>query len=275
MSTMLPVDPSLDEAPRLLALIEGSTARLSAAVARLEGPELDAPSLLPGWSRRTIVAHLTFVAAAYQRMTTDVLAARRTTTYPGGSAERERSLRSLDHLRPAEVCNRLRGAGASLLTQWRGLDREDWARPLSGEAVGPMASSRLLALRLTELEVHHVDLDTGYPIGSWPAGFVAACLPLRIAWLGPHHRSRPEADLEVRGRWLLRAADLERAWVVEASGPTARCRATAPDERADAVLTGAAADLLAFLLGRAPSRALELAGDEDLARAFKRAFPGP
>lgn len=203
MSTMLPVDPSLDEA-RLLALIEGSTARLSAAVARLEGPELDAPSLLPGWSRRTIVAHLTFVATAYQRMTTDVLAARRTTTYPGGSAE-----------------------------------------------------------------------STGYPIGSWPAGFVGACRPLRIAWLGPHHRSRPEADLEVRGRWLPRAADLERAWVVEASGRTARCRATAPDERADAVLTGAAANLLAFLLGRAPSRPLELAGDEDLARAFKRAFPGP
>jgi hypothetical protein len=41
------------------------------------------------------------------------------------------------------------------------------------------------------------------------------------------------------------------------------------------VLTGASADLLAFLLGRAPSRPLELAGDEDLARAFKRAFPGP
>lgn len=275
MSTMLPVDPSPDEAPRLLELVEGSSARLSAAVARLDAPGLDAASLLPGWSRRTIVAHLTFVATAYQRMTTDVLAARRTTTYPGGSAQRERSLRGLDHLPPDEVSERFRVASAGLVARWRGLDREDWARPLSGEAVGPMAASRLLALRLTELEAHHVDLGSGYTVRSWPAGFVAICLPLRIAWLGPHHRSRPDADLAIQGRWLLRATDLGLAWVVEASGRATRCEAAGADDRAEAVLAGAAADVLAFLLGRPASRPLELAGDEDLARAFKRAFPGP
>lgn len=272
---VLPVDPLPDQTPGLLDQVERSTARFSASVSELDAAELEAPSLLAGWSRRTIAAHLAFVATAYQRMTVDVLAGRHAKTYPGGGAERERSLRSLDHLLPAEVCERLRRASADLLAQWRGIDRLGWGRSLNGEPVGQMALSRLIALRSTELEVHHVDLGTGYTIGSWPADFVATCLPLRIAWLGSHHRSRPDADLGIHGRWLLRATDLGQAWQVEASGRTARCEAAAPDERADAVLAAPAADLFAFLLGREPSQPLELTGDEEFAVAFKRAFPGP
>lgn len=273
--SMLPLDPAADDVWGLLGLVEQSTARLLAAVGGLGAAELDAPSLLAGWSRRTITAHLSYVAAAYQRMTTDVLAGRPTATYPGGRAERARSLRSLDGLPPEAVCDRLRGAADQLLARWRALDRGDWVRPLHGEPAGPMALSRLIALRFTELEVHHVDLGTGYPVGSWPPGFVATCLPLRIAWLGPHHRSRDDADLGIDGRWLLRATDLGWAWLVEASGGTVRCEATAPDERGDALLAGRARDLLAFLLGREPGHPLELGGDERLAAAFKRAFPGP
>ena len=274
-SNMLPVDPSADDASSLLTLVERSAARLLTALAGLDARELDAASLLAGWSRRTIAAHLAFVATAYQRMTLDALAGRPTTTYPGGRAERERSLRSLDGLPPADVCDRVRATAAGLLTRWRGLDREEWVRRLHGEPVGPMALSRLLTLRATELEAHHVDLGTGHTTRSWPAGFVAACLPLRVAWLGPHHRSRRDADLGIDGRWLLRATDLGHAWVVEASGRTVRCDAAAADDRGDAVLAGPAADLLAFLVGREPAQPLELTEDQALAAAFKRAFPGP
>jgi hypothetical protein len=134
---------------------------------------------------------------------------------------------------------------------------------------------RLLALRATELEVHHVDLGTGHTTRSWPARFVAACLPLRVAWLGPHHRSRHDADLGIGGRWLLRATDLGHAWLVEASGRTVLCDAVAADDRGDAVLSAPAADLLAFLLGHEPGQPLELTGTNRSRRPSSGRFRAP
>lgn len=92
---------------------------------------------------------------------------------------------------------------------------------------------------------------------------------------GSHHRARPDAALGVDGRWLLQATDLGAAWLVEASGPEVRTAPVDPPATAAASLTGAGAELLAFLLGRLPVDSLDTTGDARLAAAFKRAFPGP
>ena len=34
-----------------------------------------------------------------------------------------------------------------------------------------------LTRRLSEVEIHHVDLDIGYRVGDWPDSFVAERLP--------------------------------------------------------------------------------------------------
>jgi maleylpyruvate isomerase len=268
-------EPSAEELRVLLDEIDASTDRLLGTVAELDIGQLESPSLLPGWSRRTVAAHLSYVAGAYQRMTRDGLAGVSATTYPGGVAERDRSLHGFDQLPPAEVFELLRGASASLRAMWRDLADDQWAVTLHEDRIGPLALGRLAALRLTELEVHHVDLGSGYTVDCWPSTFVEPCLRLRVAWLGAHHRRRPDADRDICGRWLLQTTDTDRRWLVEASPSTARASAAWTPVTADVMLSGLAGDLLAFLLGRVPLSRLAVAGDVNLARGFKRAFPGP
>ena len=45
------------------------------------------------------------------------------------------------------------------------------------QRIGHISLARLTALRLTELEVHHADLDVGYRVTDWPAAFTRICLP--------------------------------------------------------------------------------------------------
>jgi hypothetical protein len=54
-------------------------------------------------------------------------------------------------------------------------------------------------LRLTELEVHHLDLDCGYQIGDWLTSFARTRSPRPVSWLGAHHSRR--ADTDRRGRY--------------------------------------------------------------------------
>jgi maleylpyruvate isomerase len=268
-------DPTAIEVAWLLGEAERSAGRFLDTIAHLGREELSAPSVLPGWSRLTVAAHIAHVADAYIRVTRTAVAGFPTSTYPGGPAERDESLHSLDGCSPAEICERSIQASSELLAVWSGLDDDTWATELQLDALGPVLLGRLVALRLTELEVHHGDLGLGYSVAAWPPVFVEVCLPLRIAWLGVHHRARPAADLDIGGRWLLRAADIGRSWLVEATGPDVDCREVSAGESADAVLDGPAAGLLAYLLGRPGVLLLHIEGDTTLAEGFKQAFPGP
>ena len=88
-----------------------------------------------------------------------------------------------------------------------------------------------------------------------------------------HHRSRPDADTSVDGSWLLRSP--EGSWTVTASGPRCTVEPAGSEDRADVVLEGSGADLLAYLLGREPPTTLTVHGDLRLFRQFKLGFPGP
>ncbi len=257
----------------LLDAVEDSTEGVVAALERLDERGLDAESELSDWTRRMIVAHLSYVATAYRRVSGDALLTGRSMTYPGGAPERTESLHCLDG-RTAEAAVRvLRDSSTALQRRWEQVDIEQWAKTFQMDRLGTIQLSRLVALRLTELEIHHGDLGVGYGPHSWSAAFVESCLPLRIAWLAVHHRNRVEADLTICGRWLLRTP--ERSWLVTASETEAKCVLAEPTTPVDVAISGSAPDLLAFLLGRRPSTPLRVDGMLALFQQFKLAFPGP
>jgi maleylpyruvate isomerase len=268
-------DLALDEVGVLLDEIDASTSRLATSLAGAGQRGLAAPSALPSWTRAMIAAHLTWVAERYVSMTGDALAGVKTTTYPAGASERDASLQLFDHATPQEVLARLQHASAALASTWRRLKDQQWSTAMGEERIGPMNLSRLVALRLTELEVHHVDLADGYRVSDWPAVFTRICLPLRVAWLDRHHRRRPDADRHLTGRWLLVPTDGAMSWLVTARPGQTVCQLALPEADAEVSFSGPSASLLAFLLGREPEPPLVIHGDGHLARAFKSAFPGP
>jgi uncharacterized protein (TIGR03083 family) len=268
-------DPAPAEAIALTSAVDAATSRLRASLAALSDEQASAPSLLKGWSRASILAHLAYVATASLRMTNDALAGRQTTMYPGGPAERDDSVLVGPDDSAETLVTRVDRASTALSERWLALEPDQWATSLVEDRLGQMRLARLVAMRLTEVEVHHADLAVGYAPHDWSTDFTRRCLPLRFAWLAAHHRNRRGADRSVDGRWLFVCRPERRGWLVEAHGCAVAVRSAAPDEPADTVLTGAWTDVLAFLLGRQSVHMLGITGDAGRAAAFKRAFPGP
>ena len=229
-------------------------------------------SLLDGWSRVAVVAHLRYIAEAMQRMTVAALEGRSEPMYPGGRAHARAATLVL---RPGETVGSLVASlaqeTAALDALWRSLPETSWAVGLDDPDHGSMPLSRLLALRLTETEVHSTDLDLP-GIDPWDDAFVHAVLPLRVAWLD-RARHRPDADLTVDGSWHL--TDDDRHWIVAATNGDVQAGISVEHRDADCTIRGSARDLLALILGRPSNAPLLLEGDTELAAKFKAAFPGP
>jgi uncharacterized protein (TIGR03083 family) len=259
----------------VLDAVDVATGRLRAALDAVDDDALAAPSRLEGWSRTTILAHLRYHALASARLTDNALAGRPAAFYPGGAPEREESLLLGEDETLADVVADLFDWSEQLAQQWRELSDDDWETELREPRFGRMRLTRVAALRLTEVEVHGVDLGLD-GLDAWSDQFVETCLPLRIAWLPNHSRGLPSADRTVNGRWLLRS-DTSKAWLVSASGTLASAGAkdNIADDTVDCIITGTERQLLGLVLGRTPIEALQVSGNEALAHNFKSAFPGP
>lgn len=262
----------------LLALRERTDA-IGSALSGLGDEELLAPSLLPGWTRRTIACHLRFGARTLRSMTADALAGRATAFYPlGREAQRAATLQPEEGEAPGDVVSSLASESSGLQEQWEALAPEAWSvtvhEPAGNRDLGPVPLARLALLRLTEVEVHGSDLDVGLP--DWSATFVDLALPFRVGWLAV--RRPPGSTFAGNGSWTLAATD--RPFVARLSmqdGVTrlATGEEVEPTSGSQATLRGSSRDLLAFLLGRPLHHELAVDGDTAVATLFKQAFPGP
>ncbi|MGW6376717.1 maleylpyruvate isomerase family mycothiol-dependent enzyme [Rhodococcus sp. NPDC055112] len=160
--------------PEVLAEIERSQARLESSVADLSDAQARGGSLLPGWSRGHVVTHLARNADALNRLADGVLSGTQPEMYPGGREARGAAIEEGAD-RPVELLDAdLRFAGRRVIGSLRkiGPDQLDapvaWRKPVTGRDIP--------VLRWCELEIHHVDLGTGYTVQNWPDAFVEAIL---------------------------------------------------------------------------------------------------
>jgi hypothetical protein len=223
------------------------------------------------------VCHLRFGTGALLRMTRDTLAGRATSYYPGGrSAQRPQTVRPAPGERPEDVLVDWRARASGLDDLWSTVDGDDWAttvrEPVDDPDLGPVPLARLALARLTEVDVHGVDLDIDF--ADWSPTRVDVALPTRLAWLATRRANDREIDRSVQSTWLLVADDLR--WAVSVDGDRVRSAPVgAGPVTARATIAGTRRDLLALPLGRPPVRPVDVDGDLAFAAAFERAFPGP
>jgi maleylpyruvate isomerase len=246
----------------VLDQLEQATA---AVVAALSDTDLNAPSLLPGWSRLTIACHLRYGAEALRSMTDDTLSGRSTSYYPEGrAAQRARTLTPHPGESGRDVVASLDAASDRLHHLWRSV--RDWeltvAEPSNNPDLGPVPLARLALARLTEVEVHGTDLGIG--LGPWSDVLVRHVLPMRLEWLNSRRSNHRTVDTTIRASWLLVATDIDVSQLITVDGPTV---VSCHGRSADTEIVGTGAELLALLLGRAPA---SFAPEE-----FTRALPGP
>jgi maleylpyruvate isomerase len=163
----------MDAALRQLSdQIDHATQRLLGSARVIADPDLRAPSLLPGWTRAHVLAHLARGADAMRNL---LIGARHGQDRPGYASGQARAA-DLEHgagLQSKELMADLASSAMALRAIARQLPDDAWQFPVRVLASARFPAAQLLTRRLVEVELHHCDLGTGYGPAGWPAAFAA------------------------------------------------------------------------------------------------------
>lgn len=230
MSSDATTDPDPGSDPGDLTGLSVSSHAFTRTVDALSDDQLSAPSLLPGWTRAHVVAHVALNGFALAAAIDGFVHDRPVPLYESDE-QRDRDIDELSRAGSSELRERHLIATTQFVdavalvhdAYWSGhVDR------LPGGPAWPMMT--VLPTRRRELEIHHVDLGTAYRQADWPADFVVELL------------DAVTLDQAPSGRFRVRATDLGRGWSVgDAGGPT---------------VTGTGADVGWWLTGRGTGEGL-------------------
>ena len=161
--------------------IDQATQRLIDTARIITEPDLRAPSLLPGWTRAHVLAHLARGADAMRNLLVAVRSGQERPAYVSAEA-RQADIERGAGMRADELMADLADSAMALRTIARQLPDEGWQVPVRILDSAPFPADQLLTRRLVEVELHHCDLGAGYSPADWPAAFADMELaePMRL-----------------------------------------------------------------------------------------------
>lgn len=174
----MPPDPSTDSRPALPVdlgaqreLLHEATARLVRTVDGLADDDFAAPSLLPGWTRAHVVAHLALNSEGLAGALTGIVQDEPTPVYASQEA-RDGDIETLAKAEPTELRDRLLGGTTLFDDAVTAVPEDAWDTRVERTPGGrTFKASAVVGMRLREVEVHHADLDAGYHHAQWPTEF--------------------------------------------------------------------------------------------------------
>jgi maleylpyruvate isomerase len=162
--------------PELNGQIDLATQRLLDHARLLTEDDLRAASLLPGWTRAYVLAHLARGADAMRTLLAGVRSGEYRAAF-GGAQEVAAATEESAARRAADLMTDLADSAMALRAVARQLPDDAWQVPVQVPGLDPFPAAEVLTRRLTEVELHHCDLGTGYGPGQWLPAFAAMDLP--------------------------------------------------------------------------------------------------
>ena len=163
----------MDAAQRQLSdQIDHATQRLLGTARVIAEPDLRAPSLLPGWTRAHVLAHLARGADAMRNLLVGARAGQDRPAYLSAQA-RSADIEHGAGLGAKELMADLAGSAMALRSVSKQLPDGAWQFPVRVLGSRRFPAGELLTRRLVEVELHHCDLGAGYGPADWPAAFAA------------------------------------------------------------------------------------------------------
>jgi maleylpyruvate isomerase len=150
--------------------LDTATQRLIDEARLLAGSDLRAPSLLPGWSRAHVLAHLARGADATRSLLAGARAGQHRPAY-ASYADRDAAIEQSAAARAEDLVDDVAGSAMALRTVARQLPGEAWRYQVQALGGDRFPASQLLLRRLAEVELHHCDLGIGYGPDQWLASF--------------------------------------------------------------------------------------------------------
>jgi maleylpyruvate isomerase len=221
----------------LMGEVEDATSRLLRTAAAFDGADLAAASLLPGWTRGHVLAHLARNADGFVNLFTAARTGQARPMY-ASSAARSADIEAGAARPPAAHLDDLRRSADRLAEAAAAMRPESWTA-LVQTPRGPKVAALLVWGRLREVEVHHLDLGAGYQPADWSEAFAHRLL---------HEVATDLADRPEPPSMVLRFDGSRHELVIGG-------RADAP------IIAGPAPDLAAWLIGRDGGDALAVTPD--------------
>jgi maleylpyruvate isomerase len=217
---------------------------LARTVDRLESDEWRAPTILPGWSRAHVIAHVALNAEGLAGALEGIVRGEPTPMYASNEA-RDADIDELAGAPVADIRDRLFAGTTRFADAFAALEAEhldaSFPRTPGGDGV-PVAA--VMPMRLREVVIHHTDLGAGYAAADWPADF---CIELLDVVTVDHGADGP---------FTVHATDVDRRWDVGGPGLT---------------VSGSAGDLGWRLVGRGDGTRLSADGDLPTLGPWRRA----
>ena len=176
------------------------------------------PSLLPGWTRKHVLAHLAANADAVGRLVHWAATGEKTPMY-SSTDQRASDIERGAQLSLAVVLEWFDRSAATLAADMAALDSEQWAAQVVTAQGRTVPATETPWMRARELMVHAVDLGTGVTFDDLPPAFLEALVEDVLTKRGP------EADVSGspagRAAYLTGRADGETAGVRTPAGDPA------------------------------------------------------
>ncbi|MCG5451146.1 MULTISPECIES: maleylpyruvate isomerase family mycothiol-dependent enzyme [Micromonospora] len=224
----------------LMGEVDAATSRLLRSAASLDTADLAAASLLPGWTRGHVLAHVARNADGFVNLLTAARTGAALPMYASLDA-RTADIEAGSDRPPAAHLDDLRRTADLFSEAVAAMPADAWAATVQARR-GPWPAALLVWGRLREIEVHHLDLAVDYRAADWSETFAHRLLREAAS----HHATGPTPPSMV-----LRLDGSEHEVVI--------------GERVDApVVAGTAPDLAAWLIGRADGALLSVIPDGPL-----------
>jgi maleylpyruvate isomerase len=151
------------------------TAFFARKLNELTDDELDGGSLLPGWTRRHVVAHVGYNARAIARLVEWAATGVETPMYPSAEA-RNHEIDFGATLPPIALRNLFDHSAIHLNVEWRDLAADAWHHKVKTAQGRIVPAEETVWMRTREVWVHAVDLDNGASFSDIPAPVLARLL---------------------------------------------------------------------------------------------------
>ena len=172
-------DPQLLES--LLQARRG-TAFFARKLNELTDADLDGPSLLPGWTRRHVTAHIGYNARAIARLIEWAATGVETPMY-ASTEIRDHEINFGATLPPIALRHLFDHSAVHLNVEWRDLPAEAWHNKVKTAQGRTVPAEETVWMRTREVWTHAVDLDNGATFTDIPVPVLARLLKdITSAW---------------------------------------------------------------------------------------------
>jgi maleylpyruvate isomerase len=153
--------------PERLLIARRGTAYLSQRIAELTDADFDDATLLRGWTRRHLIAHIAYNALALCRLLDWAVTGEETPMY-ATAEQRSREIAEGATLNAGALRNLFAHSCARLDEKWRHLPSTAWRETVRTAQGRQVPAEEAVWMRSREVWIHAVDLGNGGRFGDFP-----------------------------------------------------------------------------------------------------------